>query len=106
MPGEKVKTSRTIEIVLGILGGVFGLLGGIFAILFSTFDASVGGLGISAVLASIVGLIGAVYVTQNPKIAGIILLISAIWLVISISVFGILGAVILAIAGLLALMRS
>jgi hypothetical protein len=106
LEGEVVKTSRTIEIVLGVLGGIFGLLGGVFALILSAFAPSVGGLGISAVLASIVGLVGAVYVSQNPKIGGIILLISAIWLLISISAYGVLGAVLLGIAGLMALIRK
>lgn len=100
------KRSRTLEIVLGILGGVFGLLGGVVALIFSAFAPSVFGLGVSAVLASIVGLIGAVYVAQNPKYGGIILIISAVWLLISISAFGILGAVLMGIAGLTALIRK
>jgi hypothetical protein len=103
---ENAKTSRTIEMILGILGGVFGLLGGVFALIFAAFAPSVGGLGLSAVLASIVGLVGAIYVGQNPKIGGIILIISAIWLLISISVFGVLGAALLGIAGLMALIRK
>jgi hypothetical protein len=99
-------TSRTLELVLGILGGIFGLLGGIFALIFSAFEPSVFGLGVSAILASIMGLIGGILVTQNSKYGGIILIISAVWLLISISAFGILGAVLLAIAGLAALIRK
>ncbi len=102
----EVERSRTLEVVLGVLGGVFGLLGGVFALIFSAFESSIFGLGVSAVLASIVGLVGAVYVTQNPKIGGIILIISAIWLLISISAFGVIGAVLLGIAGLAALIRK
>ncbi len=100
------KTSRTIEIVLGILGGIFGLLGGIIAVLFSVFASDILSLGISAIIASIVGIIGAVYVLRNAKIGGIILLISALWLLISISLFGVLGAVLLGIGGLLAIFRK
>ena len=99
-------TSRNLEIILGILGGIFGLLGGVGALIFSAFAPSIGVLGVSAVLASIVGLGGAVYTSQNPKHGGIILIISAIWLLISISAFGIIGAVLLAIAGLLAILRK
>ena len=99
-------TSRTIELVLGILGGIFGLLGGIFAVMFGIFASEITGLGISAILASIVGIAGAVYVLKNPKWGGIILVISAIWLLISISLFGVLGAVLLGIGGILALVRK
>src|ERR1700690_4190890 len=68
------KTSRTVELVLGIIGGIFGLLGGVFALMFSAFAPSVGSLGVSAVLASIVGIVGAAYVMQNAKWGGIILI--------------------------------
>ena len=109
-----VKISRTIEMVLGILGGVFGLIGAIIAFFIGslgsafavTGSSDVTVLGASAFLASIVGIVGAVYVTKDPKIGGIILIISAIWLLISISVFGVLGAVLLGIAGLIALIRK
>lgn len=103
---KKGTTSRMIELVLGILGGVFGLFGGVFALIFAAFAPSVGGLGISAVLASIVGIGGAVYVTKNSKYGGIILIVSAIWLLFSISAFGVLGSALLGIAGLLALLRK
>lgn len=101
------ETSRTIELVLGILGAVFGLFGAVFAIMFSAFGGSeILILGLSALIASIVGIIGSVYVKTNAKYGGIILIISAIWLLISISVFGIMGAIFLGIAGILALVRK
>ena len=103
---ELKKTSRTVELVLGIIGGIFGLLGGVFALMFSAFAPSVGTLGVSAVLASIVGIFGAAYVMQNAKWGGIILIVSAVWLLISISLFGVLGAVLLGLAGLLAVLRK
>lgn len=100
------KTSRTIELILGIIGGIFGLLGGIAAVMLGIFAADVAGLGISAILASIVGLAGAVFVIKNAKWGGIILIISAIWLLISISLFGVLGSVFLGLASILALLRK
>jgi ribosomal protein L40E len=103
---ELKKTSRTVELVLGIIGGIFGLLGGVFALIFSAFAPSVGGLGASAVLASIVGIVGAAYVMQNAKWGGIILIVSAVWLLISISAFGVPGAVLLGLGGLLAVVRK
>ena len=103
---ELKKTSRTVELILGIIGGIFGLLGGVFALMFSAFAPSVASLGISAVLASIVGIIAAAYVIQNAKWGGIILILSAIWLLISISIFGLFGAVLLGLGGLLAIIRK
>ena len=103
---EFKKTSRTVDLILGIIGGIFGLIGGVFALMFSTFAPSVGSLGISAVLASIVGIVAAAYVMQNAKWGGIILILSAVWLLISISLFGVLGAVFFGLAGLLAILRK
>lgn len=101
------ETSKTVELVLGILGAVFGLLGAVFAIMFSAFGGTdILILGISALMASIVGLIGSIYVKTNAKYGGIILIISAIWLLISISAFGIIGTIFLGIAGILALVRK
>lgn len=103
---EYKETSRTIELVLGIVGGIFGLLGGILAFMFSVFATDIATLGASAILASIVGLAGAVLILKNPKWGGIILVVSAIWLLISISLFGVLGAVLLGLAGSLAIFRK
>ena len=41
---------------------------------------------------------------QNAKWGVIILILSAIWLLISISLFGVLGAVLLGLGGLLAIL--
>ncbi|MDO9627408.1 MAG: DUF4064 domain-containing protein [Methanobacteriaceae archaeon] len=101
------ETSRTMELVLGIIGGIFGLLGGVFAVLFGSLASSdVVLLGISAILASIVGIVGSIYVTRNSKMGGIILFVSAVWLLVSISLFGVMGTIFLGIAGLLALLRK
>jgi hypothetical protein len=94
------KRTRTIELALGIAGGIFGLLGGAFALIF------IPELGISAILASVVGIVGAVYVTRNHTWGGIILVISSIWLLISISLFGVVGFILLLLAGLIAIFRK
>lgn len=94
------KTSRTIELALGLTGAIFGLFGGIMALLF------IPELGLSSILASVVGIMGAIYVTHNAKWGGIILIISSIWLLISISFFGVLGFILLLIAGLVAIFRK
>lgn len=98
--------SRTIELSLGILGGVFGLLGGIFAIFMGAFASDLAMLGFSAILASIIGIIGAVLVLKNPKYAGIVLIISGVWLLLSISFAGVIGAVFLVLSGVLAIFRK
>ena len=102
---ETVEKSRTLELVLGIIGGVFGLLGGLAALVFSVFATDILWLGISAILASILGIVGSVYVRSNPRNGGVLLIVSAVWLLISISAFAIPGTVFLGLAGVLALLR-
>ncbi|MDR3290509.1 MAG: DUF4064 domain-containing protein [Methanobrevibacter sp.] len=106
---EETPSSRTAELVLGTIEGIFGLMGAIFALLLSSIfgdyvnseSLSIGALGLSAFLASIIGIFGAVYIKSNPKVGGIITIIAAIWLLISISLFGALGFILLLIAGIL-----
>ncbi len=94
------KRTRTIELALGFAGGIFGLIGGVFALLFLPE------LGVSAILASVVGIVGAVFVTRNHTGGGIILVLSSIWLLISISFFGVLGFILFLLAGLIAIFRK
>lgn len=104
---EVVKeNTRTTEFVIGLIGAIFGFIGAFIALLFSTFSSDITGLGISALLASILGIVGAIYVKKNPRIAAILLLISAIWVFISISLFGVIPGILLGIAGILALVRK
>ena len=68
-PMPTTETSRTMGLVLGIIGAIFGLIGGVFAIILSAFGGSeILALGISAIIASIVGIVGSVYVKSNAKI--------------------------------------
>ena len=103
---EDKEISRTIELVWGIFGGVFGLMGGVLGVLLGCFATDIGPLGVSAILASIVGIVGTVLVLRKPLYGGIVLIGSAVWLLISISLFGIMGAVFLGLAGVLAIFRK
>lgn len=94
------KRSRTLEVALGLVGGIFGLLGAIIGLIF------IPALGLSAILASVLGIFGAIYVTKNPKWGGIILVVSSVWLLVSISLFGVIGFILLLIAGLVAILRK
>lgn len=98
---------RTTEFVLGLIGGIFGFGGAFFAIFFGAFDQAFNGssevsaLGWSAMLASIVAIIGSIVVKYKAKVGGTMMLVAAIWGIISISMFYILPFVLLLIAGLL-----
>jgi len=95
---EKIQKSLTIEFVIGFLGGLLGLYLGVF-ILFSQLDN-----GISAISASLVGLIGVFVIYRSAIVGGILLIVSSIWLLISIpTTTGILAAVLIGAAGLMKL---
>ena len=114
-PIENIKeSSRTTELVLGIIGGIFGLLGGIAAVIIGTFFDAFGATGSSdiiitgsiAIIVSIIGIIGAILARNKPKLGGILMIVSGIIGFICIFVFYILGGIFLVIGGILALVRK
>ena len=108
------KPSRTIELVLGIIGGFFGLVGGIAALFIGSFGEAFNFAGYSdimilgtlAIVVSITGIIGAILVKKKPKLGGILMILSGIIGFISIFVFYIIGGFFLVIGGILALIRK
>lgn len=105
--------SRTTEKVLGIIGGILGMFGGIFALFLGGVGTALngdsgglGGLGILAFVFSILGIVTATLVSSKPKIAGWGLIISAVGIFISISLFGIIPAILFLIAGIMTLIKK
>lgn len=104
--------SRTTEMVLGILGGLIGFGGAFFALFIGSVDTAVNGssevsgLGSSAFIFSILAIIGAVIVKFKAKLGGWLMLICGIAIIVSISLFGIVPAVFLIIAGLMGILRK
>jgi len=80
-------------LILGIVGGIAGMCGAAFALFVGGVDAafsasgtsSVVSLGVIAIFFSLLGLIGGGLALSKPKVAGVMMLISAIGGVISIS---------------------
>ncbi|HLR79548.1 MAG TPA: DUF4064 domain-containing protein [Bacillota bacterium] len=106
--------NRTAEFVLGLIGGLFGFLGAILALLIGGVDSAFNesgtsdiiGLGWGAFLFSTLAIIGSVVVRSKPKLGGVFLLIAAIGGLISISMFYLIPAILLAIAGIMAFVRK
>ncbi|MDP4155296.1 MAG: DUF4064 domain-containing protein [Bacillota bacterium] len=103
---------RTTEFVLGLIGGIFGIFGGFIGMFVGGVDAAVNGhsdiigLGVGAIVLSILGIIGSVVVKFKPKLGGAFMAIAAIGGTICISMFYILPGVLLIIAGLMGLFRK
>ncbi|MCA0970838.1 hypothetical protein LCM20_09570 [Halobacillus litoralis] len=104
--------SRTTEMVLGIVGGLFGFGAAFFALFVGAIDESINGsselsaLGTTAFIFSILAVAGGILVKFKPKLAGWLMLISAVGLVIAISLFGVIPAIFLIAAGLMGVIRK
>ncbi|SER71513.1 hypothetical protein [Salisediminibacterium halotolerans] len=104
--------NRTTEMVLGILGGLIGFAGAFFALFMGEIDQATGGdntltgLGMSAFLFSTLGVIGGILVKFKAKLAGWVMVISGVAILVSISLFGFIPALLLVPAGLMALLRK
>lgn len=114
--------SRTVEFVLGLIGGIFGFLAAIVAIILGGLAAGIGEafesqetassgslvivLGFSAIIFSIIGIVGAALVKGKPKLGGGLMLASAFGGLISISLFYSLSFILLLIAGLMGVLKK
>lgn len=102
---------KTTSFILGLIGGIIGIIAAFLAMMFggvgAAFDAdgsgSIVGLGFSALFASILGIVGSALVKGKPKVGSILMLISAVWGVVSISMFYIVSVVLLGVAGIMGL---
>jgi len=103
-----------VEQILGIIGGIFGILSALFVIgvggLGEAFNATgaseIIGLGASAFIFSVIGLVGGVIIDKRAKIGGGLMIIAGICGFISISAFYLLAGPFFLIGGVLALVHS
>ena len=103
---------RVTSLVLAIIGGVVGIMFGLIAMavggvseeLEEGSGTTVIWLGISAITASVVGIVaGGIYFGgKRTTLMCWVLLVAAIWHLISISYFGIFGFLLLALASVFA----
>lgn len=106
--------ARTIEFVLGLIGGIFGFFGAVIGLaiggLGGAFGASeastIMSLAWVAILFAILGIVGSVVVKSKAKLGGTFMLVSAIGGLICISFFYLLPFVLLLIGGLMGLIKK
>ncbi len=101
---------RIASLILGILGGIIGIIGGIFAFtvggLGQAFGAdgaaTVANLGMAAIPAGILGIIGGAMAIAKPKLAGFLMLISAVSGLIFVSAAYVVAFILLIVGSILA----
>ena len=101
---------RTGALVLGIIAGLAGIVSAVLALfvggLGGAFEAegsgTIVGLGWSALFFSLLGLVGAALSLAKPRIAAAIMLVAAIAVGISISLFAVIASPLFLVAALLA----
>ncbi|MUG68849.1 DUF4064 domain-containing protein [Paenibacillus campinasensis] len=99
---------------MGLIAGIFGIIASIIALFIGGVDAafsadgtsSITGLAISAMLFSILGIVGAAMAKAKPKVAGILMVVSGVAGLISISMFYILSAVLFVIGGFMGILSK
>lgn len=109
-----MQDKRTIEFVLGLIGGIFGVIAGIMALFLGGVGSAlgaegastIGGLGVGAIVLSILGIIGSVLVRSKAKLGGLFMTIAAIGGIICVSAFYILPGILLIIPGLMGLFKK
>ncbi len=102
---------KGLIVALGIIGAIFGFIGAIFALgiggIGSAFasegSSSITRSGIVAILASITGLVGAILVFSKSKLAGWLMIGSAVVGFVATFIAYIIGGIFLFIGGILAL---
>lgn len=100
--------------ILGLIGGILGFFSGIFTISFGSLGEvfSLGGageltgLGIAAIIFSIIAIIFSTISIHKPKLSGWVMIISGIAILICISLFGLLPALLVILGGIMALVKK
>ena len=103
---------RTVELVLGIIGGVLGIISAIAVIFLGGLASALGAgklglfVGLIGLIASIAGIVGAAKVSTQRKLGAGILIGSAIVGFASLSIVYVLPTVLFLVSGCLAIFRK
>jgi len=97
---------------LGVIGLIFGIIGAVFAIIVQSIGEAFGAAGpnlyynaAGAIIFSIVGMAGAV-LEERRILGGLLMIVGAVGVLISISAFGVVALILFLIGGVLILVRK
>lgn len=98
---------RGFEAILATIGGIIAFAASSFVIFIGSFtEALTLSLGTVSIIGAVLGILAGWYSFRDDKVAGVVLIISAILVLFGSSIFGLIGAVFLLVAGILDLFRN
>lgn len=98
---------RGFEAILATIGGIIALIASTMAIFSGNFTELLTlSVGTVSIAGSIIGILAGWYSFKDEKIAGVVLIISSILALLGPSTFGMLGAILILIAGIMDLFRN
>lgn len=98
---------RGFEAILATIGGIIAFAASSFVVFIGSFTQALTiSLGTISIIGSVIGIIAGWYSFKDPKVAGVILIIAAILVLFGSSIFGLVGAILILIAGILDLFRN
>lgn len=105
---KKIKsTSRTFEQILGVLGSFISIISGSFIIFIESGGMQGNSfIAVLSIIGAILGFISAFYVDKDLEFAGVGFIVAAILVLMGTPRLGILGSVLILIAGMSALFRK
>lgn len=105
---KKIKsTSRTFEQILGVLGSFISIISGSFIIFIESGGMQGNSfIAVLSIIGAILGFISAFYVDKDLEFAGVGFIVAAILVLMGTPHLGILGSVLILIAGMSALFRK
>lgn len=100
-------TYRGFEALIATIGGIIAFAASSFVVFIGSFTQALTiSLGTISIIGSVFGILAGWYSFKDPKVAGVLLIISSILVLFGSSIFGLLGAVLILIAGILDLFRN
>ncbi|WP_299525480.1 hypothetical protein [uncultured Methanobrevibacter sp.] len=100
--------SRIFELIVGGLGSLISLFSSSFILLIGNFGfEATSFLGIVAIIGSFLGIFASIHVFKDSDVGGFLFIVSTILVLIGFtSSYGVVGALLLLVAGISALFRK
>ena len=105
---KRIKTtSRLFEQILGIVGSFLAIISGSFIIFIESFGTQGNSfIAILAIIGAILGFLSSYYVNKDLEYAGVGFISSAVLILLGTPGWGVLGSLLIMVAGISALFRK